>query len=161
NALRSSDIDREVVLFGWVDKRRDHGSLIFVDLRDREGITQIVFDPEASQQAHAAAEALRSEWVIGVRGVVRGRGEQFSKKKNEMVSAADPNLPTGEIEVLVHEVVVFNKAETPPFEIVDSTDTREEIRLQYRYLDLRRKPLQDALRKRHQLNLTTRNYLSE
>ncbi len=161
NALRASDIDQEVVLFGWVDKRRDHGNLIFVDLRDREGVTQIVFDPDASTEAHGAAEALRSEWVIGVRGKVRSRGQQFSKKKNEMVSAANPNLPTGEIEVLVDEVTVFNKAETPPFEIVDNVDTREEVRLQYRYLDLRRKPLQNALRKRHMLNQATRNYLSD
>ncbi len=161
NALRKDDIDQLVVLFGWVDKRRDHGNLIFVDLRDREGITQIVFDPDANAEAHSMAEALRSEWVIGVRGMVRSRGEQFSKKKNEMVSAANPNLPTGEVEVLVEEVTVFNKAETPPFEIVDNVDTREEVRLQYRYLDLRRKPLQDALRKRHQLNHSTRNYLTD
>jgi aspartyl-tRNA synthetase len=161
NALRASDIGREVVLFGWVDKRRDHGSLIFVDLRDREGLTQVVFDPEASPDAHVMAEALRSEWVIGLRGSVRSRGEQFSKKRNEMVSAANPNLPTGEIEIVVGEMTVFNKADTPPFEIVDKTETREEVRLQYRYLDLRRKPLQTALRQRHKLNQATRNYLSE
>ncbi len=160
-ALRASNIDDEVVLFGWVDKRRDHGSLIFVDLRDREGITQIVFDPEQNKEAHGLAEALRSEWVIGIRGKVRSRGQQFSKKKNEMVSAANPNLATGEVEVLVEEMTIFNKAETPPFEIVDNTETREEVRLQYRYLDLRRKPLQQALRQRHKLNQATRNYLSD
>ncbi len=161
NALRAADIGNEVVLFGWVDKRRDHGSLIFVDLRDREGITQVVFDPDASGDAHKLAEALRTEWVIGIRGTVRSRGEQFSKKQNAMVSAANPNLPTGEIEVVALEITVFNKAETPPFEITDSTDTREEVRLQYRYLDLRRKPLQQALRQRHKLNQATRNYLSD
>ncbi|HEX2730371.1 MAG TPA: aspartate--tRNA ligase [Polyangiaceae bacterium] len=161
NALKSANIGEEVVLFGWVDKRRDHGSLIFVDLRDREGLTQIVFDPEANAGAHQVAESLRSEWVIGIRGTVRGRGEQFSKKKGEMVSAANPNLATGEIEVLVTEAVVFNKAETPPFEITDHLDTREEVRLQYRYLDLRRKPLQQALRLRHRANQAIRNYLTE
>lgn len=159
--LRSAEIEQQVVLFGWVDKRRDHGSLIFIDLRDREGITQIVFDPEADAEAHRAAEALRSEWVIGIRGTVRSRGEQFSKKKGEMVSAANPNLVTGEVEVLVSELSVFNQSRTPPFEIADESDTREELRLQYRYLDLRRKPLQQALIRRHRMNQATRNYLSD
>lgn len=159
-ALRASDIGREVVLFGWVARRRDHGSLIFVDLRDRAGFTQIVFDPDVSKDAHSLAEALRSEWVIGIRGRVRSRGEQFSKKKGEMVSAANPNLPTGEVEVEVLEATVFNKSETPPFELEDDIDTREEIRLAYRYLDLRRGPLQRALKTRHVMSQTTRNYLS-
>lgn len=160
-ALRKENIDQEIVLFGWVAKRRDHGSLIFVDLRDREGITQVVFDPELNAEAHRSAEALRSEWVIGIRGRVRDRGEQFSKKLNQMVSAANPNLPTGEIEVVATEIEVFNKSETPPFEIEDKLETREEIRLQYRYLDLRRGPLQQSLRRRHQINQATRNYLSQ
>jgi len=159
-ALRASDIDQEVVLFGWVDSRRDHGSLIFVDLRDREGLTQVVFDPDASKEAHDLAEQVRSEWVIGIRGRVRSRGEQWSKKENKMVSATNPNLATGEIEVVVLEATVFNKAETPPFEIADSIDTREEVRLEYRYLDLRRRPLQRCLRMRHNINQATRNYLS-
>jgi len=160
-ALRSSDIGKEVVLFGWVARRRDHGSLVFVDLRDRGGVTQIVFDPEVSKEAHAAAEAVRSEWVIGIRGKVRGRGQQFSQKKGEMVSAANPHLPTGEIEVEVLEATVFNRSETPPFEIEADSDTREEVRLAHRYLDLRRAPLQDALRMRHVVNQTTRRYLSD
>lgn len=160
-ALRASNIGQEVVLFGWVARRRDHGALVFIDLRDREGVTQIVFDPDVSKEAHELAEALRSEWVIGIRGRVRSRGEQFSKKKGEMVSAANPNLATGEIEVEVLEATVFNKSDTPPFEIEDRTDTREEVRLAYRYLDLRRAPLQDALRIRHRVNQATRNYLSE
>ena len=116
-ALRATNIDQEVVLFGWVDSRRDHGSLIFIDLRDRDGLTQIVFDPDASQEAHDLAEQVRGEWVIGVRGEVRSRGEQWSKKENKMVPAANPNLATGEIEVVVLEAAIFNKAETPPFEI--------------------------------------------
>jgi aspartyl-tRNA synthetase len=159
-ALRSADIGREVVLFGWVANRRDHGSLIFIDLRDREGITQIVFDPDASGAAHALAEQFRSEWVIGIRGKVRSRGEQFSKKEGKLVSAANPNLATGEIEVEVLEATIFNKAETPPFAIDDSSDTREEVRLEHRYLDLRRGPLQKALRMRHRVNQAARTYLS-
>ena len=159
-ALRAANIGDEVVLFGWVDSRRDHGKLIFIDLRDREGLTQVVFDPDASAEAHDLAEQIRNEWVIGIRGKVRSRGEQFSKKENKMVSAANPNLATGEIEVLVSEATVFNRAETPPFALTDEVDTREEVRLQYRYLDLRRKPLQRALRMRHNVNQATRTYLS-
>jgi len=159
-ALRATHIDQEVVLFGWVDSRRDHGSLIFIDLRDRDGLTQVVFDPDASQEAHDLAEQMRGEWVIGIRGKVRSRGEQWSKKENKMVSATNPNLATGEIEVVVTEATVFNKAETPPFEIADNLDTREEVRLQYRYLDLRRRPLQRSLRMRHDINQATRNYLA-
>jgi aspartyl-tRNA synthetase len=160
-ALRASDIGNEVVLFGWIARRRDHGSLVFVDLRDRGGVTQIVFDPEVSKEAHATAEALRSEWVVGIRGKVRSRGQQFSQKKGEMVSAANPHLPTGDIEVEVLEATVFNRSETPPFEIEAESDTREEVRLAHRYLDLRRAPLQDALRMRHVVNQTTRRYLSD
>jgi aspartyl-tRNA synthetase len=159
--LRASDIGKEVVLFGWVESRRDFGGLVFIDLRDRDGITQIVFDPEAGREAHALAEAVRSEWVVGVRGAVRSRGEQFSKKEGKTVSAANPKIATGEIEVVVAEATVFNRAETPPFEIVDNLDTREEIRLQYRYLDLRRAPLQRTLKLRHEINRATRNFLSD
>lgn len=159
--LRAEHDGQETVLFGWVANRRDHGSLIFVDLRDREGVTQIVFDPERSQEAHQIAESLRSEWVIGIRGRVKVRGEQFSQKEGKMVSAANPHIATGAIEVEVLEATVFNKSETPPFEIIDRLDTREEVRLQYRYLDLRRSPLQKALRLRHTINQTTRNYLSQ
>jgi aspartyl-tRNA synthetase len=159
-ALRASNIGDEVVLFGWVESRRDHGQMIFVDLRDREGITQIVFDPAASKDAHALAEQVRSEWVLGIRGKVRSRGEHFSKKENKMVPATNPNLPTGEIEVVVVEATIFNKSETPPFEITDESDTREEIRLEHRYLDLRRRPLQRSLRMRHTMNQAARNYLA-
>ncbi|HEY2408898.1 MAG TPA: aspartate--tRNA ligase [Polyangiaceae bacterium] len=159
-ALRATDIGKEIVLFGWVESRRDHGSLIFVDLRDRGGVTQIVFDPDTSGASHEVASSLRSEWVVGIRGVVRSRGEQFSKKEGKLVSAANPNIPTGAVEVSVLEATVFNKAETPPFAIADSIDTREEVRLEHRYLDLRRQPLQRALRMRHAVNQATRNYLS-
>jgi aspartyl-tRNA synthetase len=159
-ALRKGDIGSDVVLFGWVANRRDHGSIVFIDLRDREGITQIVFDPDSSQEAHDLAEQFRSEWVIGIRGKVRSRGEQFSKKENKLVSAANPNLATGEIEIDVLEATIFNKSETPPFEIADKTDTREEVRLEHRYLDLRRGALQKALRMRHAVNQATRSHLS-
>lgn len=159
-ALRAADVDREVVLFGWVANRRDHGSLIFIDLRDRAGITQIVFDPTLAPEAHALAETVRGEWVLGIRGKVRDRGEQFSAKEQRMVKARNPNLATGEVEVEVLEATVFNRAETPPFEIADSVDTREEVRLEHRYLDLRRQPLQRALRLRHEVNQAARNYLS-
>jgi aspartyl-tRNA synthetase len=160
-ALRPANIGSEVVLFGWVENRRDHGSLIFIDLRDREGVTQIVFDPDASGAAHELAQQFRSEWVIGIRGKVRSRGEQFSKKEGKLMSAANTALATGEIEVEALEATIFNKSETPPFAIEDKSDTREEVRLEHRYLDLRRRPLQQALRMRHRINHATRSYLTE
>jgi aspartyl-tRNA synthetase len=154
--LRSVDEGKEVVLFGWVASYRDHGGCVFIDLRDREGITQLVFDPELGghgndpRTAHDVARSLRSEWVIGVRGVVKSRGGN----KN-------PKLATGEIEVHVVELSVFNRSDTPPFEVVDSIDTSEEKRLQYRYLDLRRSPLQKTLRVRHRISQVTRRYFDE
>ena len=172
--LRASDIGKEVILFGWIAHRRDFGGCVFIDLRDREGITQIVFDasydakgvtrslalaashepfstPEQLAEAHRLAETVRREWVIGVRGVVVHRGE----------TNINPKLATGEIEVRVAEAVVFNRADNPPFSIEDEIKTDEEIRLTYRYLDLRRAPLQRALRLRHEINRATRNYLSD
>jgi aspartyl-tRNA synthetase len=163
--LRASDIGKEVVLFGWVAIRRDHGGCIFIDLRDREGIAQCVFDPSYAaaiqekgvaiepaqmQGAHDLAERVRTEWVVGVRGVVVSRGDKVN-----------PNLATGEVEVWVVEATVFNEAKTPPFEIADDLDTREEVRLQYRYLDLRRPKLQKTLRTRHLINHTTRSYFND
>ncbi len=160
NALRSSDIGSEVVLFGWVANRRDFGGVVFVDLRDREGITQVVFDPETSAEAHKLADTLRTEYCVGIRGIVRDRGMQRSKKTGELVSAHNPALATGTIEVIVHEATLFNRAQTPPFEITDDVETKEEIRLSYRYLDLRRNKLQRTLRTRHVLNQAARNYLT-
>jgi aspartyl-tRNA synthetase len=159
-SLRAADVGKEVVLFGWVATRRDHGGCIFIDLRDREGITQIVFDPAFLPEriaadsttvaaAHELAEEARAEWVLGVRGVVVSRGANVN-----------PKLATGEIEVHVVEATVFNRAETPPFEITDDIDTREEVRLEYRYLDLRRAPLQKTLVLRSKIHQATRNYLS-
>jgi len=155
-ALRASDAGAEVILFGWVASYRDHGGCVFVDLRDRDGITQLVFDPdrkghgELPKQAYDLAQSLRSEWVIGIRGEVVSRGAN----KN-------PRLATGEVEVHVVELTVFNKADTPPFEIADSIDTGEEKRLQYRFLDLRRAPLQKTLRVRHRINQVTRRYFDD
>jgi aspartyl-tRNA synthetase len=159
--LRASDIGAEVVLFGWVQYYRDFGGLRFIDLRDRDGLTQVVFDPDVSAEAHALANTLRSEWVVGVRGVVRSRGMQYSKKKGEMVSAHNTALATGEVEVLVQEAVVFNRAETPPFEIEDDVATGEEKRLEFRYLDLRRPRLQKIFRTRAMMNFTVRKHLTE
>ncbi len=154
--LRATHEGQEVVLFGWVSNYRDHGGCVFVDLRDREGITQLVFDPErmgfgdAPKAAYETAQALRGEWVIGIRGLVVLRG-----------SNKNPRLATGEIEVHVVELTVFNRADTPPFEIADKIDTGEEKRLQYRYLDLRRAPLQHSLRTRHRLHQLTRRYFDD
>jgi aspartyl-tRNA synthetase len=154
--LRASDEGKEVVLFGWVASYRDHGGCVFVDLRDREGITQLVFDPdrqgygETPKLAYEGAQHVRSEWVIGVRGIVIGRGGNKNAR-----------LPTGDIEVHVVELTIFNKADTPPFEITDNLDTHEEKRLQYRYLDLRRAPLQRTLRVRHRIAQITRRYFDD
>lgn len=145
--LREEHIGQEVVLFGWVHSNRDHGNCIFIDLRDRDGLTQVVFDPQISPDAHSLAEAMRSEWVIGIRGRVRDRG-----------GMRNPKLPTGAIEVAVLETTVFNKSNTPPFQIDDQTRTSEELRLQYRYLDLRRPKLQQTLMTRSKLNQATRRY---
>ena len=149
-ALRGSDIGCQVVLTGWVDVRRDHGGCVFVDLRDRMGITQVVFDPQLSRDAHALAGDLRSEFCIGVAGEVVSRGEH-----------ANPNLPTGEIEVRVTELEVFSQSATPPFAIEDNLDTNEALRLKYRYLDLRRPVLQRNLQVRSQVIQHVRTYLTE
>ncbi len=159
--LRAKDIGSEVVLFGWVQVSRDFGNFRFVDIRDRDGITQLVFDPDAHPEATALATTMRGEWVIGVRGVVRDRGMQFSKKLGKEVSAHNPSMATGEVEVLVHEAFVFNKSETPPFEIADDVQTSEEKRLAFRYIDLRRPKLQRVLRTRSKMNQTARRFLDE
>ncbi len=149
--LRSDDIDEEVVLMGWVQRRRDHGGLIFVDLRDREGLTQVVFNPDINDLAHAKADMLRNEFVIAVRGIVIPRPEGM----------ANPNLPTGEIEVAVEELRLLNTSQTPPFELEDfNLDTSEAIRLRYRYLDLRRPSLMQNLLLRHRAAQVVRNYLN-
>ena len=136
---------------GWVDRRRDHGNLIFVDMRDREGITQVVFDPERSSDAHQLAKSLRSEFVIGVRGAVRVRGQGLTNS----------NLKTGEIEVGAQELWIFNEAKTTPFPIEDDATTSEEVRLKYRYLDLRRPRMQETFRVRHRICMAIRSYMDK
>ncbi len=151
NQLGTEDIGREVVLMGWVQRRRDHGGVIFVDLRDREGITQVVFNPEVDARVHAKAHALRSEYVIGVRGKVDPRPEGM----------VNPKLATGAIEVTVTELKIFNRAETPPFLIEDQVDASETIRLKYRHLDLRRPRIQRNLLLRHKAAATVRRFLDD
>src|SRR5580765_7033478 len=130
-ALRAADAGKRVVLTGWVQSYRDHGGCVFIDLRDREGLTQLVFDPEFDKAAHAVAGDLRSEHCIGVAGEVRSRGNKVNDK-----------LATGAIEVWVNGIEVFSKADTPPFAIEDDIDTHDQLRLKYRYLDLRRPKMQ-------------------
>ncbi len=148
---RAADIGGEVTVMGWVHGRRDHGGVVFVDLRDRTGLVQVVFSPEHSPAAHERAGELRSEYVIAVRGKVRARPA-------ETVNA---NLATGEIEVLAAEVRILNEAETPPFVIDDETTVAEQTRLKYRYLDLRRPKAQQNLIFRHRVAATIRGYLDE
>ena len=147
--LRENHIDQEVVLFGWVQGRRDLGGLIFIDLRDREGIAQIVFDPSVAAPFPVGDQA-RGEWVLGVRGTVRDRGKGRSGK-----------MATGAVEVLALEAFVFNKAETPPFLIEDNIDTNEEKRLEHRYLDLRRPQLQKNILTRSKIYHHTRNHFAD
>jgi aspartyl-tRNA synthetase len=148
--LTKADLDREVVLFGWVANRRDHGGAVFVDLRDRAGLTQVVFEEDVRPDVHELAEKLRLEYCIGVRGKVVSRGANVN-----------PRLRTGEIEVHASELEIFNRSEPTPFPVEDQVDTAEEKRLQYRYLDLRRAPLQQTLVTRSRVNHVTRNYFTE
>ncbi len=151
NSLRTEDVSKEVVLMGWVQRRRDHGGLIFVDLRDREGLTQVVFDPQISPDAHANAENLRNEFVIAAKGKVRPRPEGM----------ANPKLPTGEIEVAATELRVLNSSKTPPFHVEDEVDVNENTRLRYRYLDLRRPKLYKNLLLRHKVAQLTRGFFND
>lgn len=145
--LRKKDIDQEVVLNGWVSSRRDLGGVIFIDLRDRYGITQIVFD-ESNKELHSKAEDLRSEYVIGVKGTVLQRDEE----------TINPAMATGDIEIEVSELTIYSEAETPPFEIKDGVATNEDTRLKYRYLDLRRPEIQKNLLLRSKLYHTVRSF---
>jgi aspartyl-tRNA synthetase len=148
--LGAKDIGKEVVLMGWVLRRRDHGGVIFVDLRDRDGITQVVFNPAVDNAVHAKAHAIRNEYVLAVRGKVDPRPDGM----------INPNLHTGEIEVLVSELKILNPAQTPPFLIEDHIDVSENIRLQHRHLDLRRPQMQRNLILRHKAGAAVRNYLN-
>jgi aspartyl-tRNA synthetase len=148
--LRASDIGSTVTLMGWAHRRRDHGGLIFVDLRDREGLAQIVFDPAVSSETHAKAESVRSEYVLAIKGKVIPRP----------AGTVNPNLKTGEVEIQVEECKLLNPSKTLPFTLDEHVDVAENIRLKYRYLDLRRTQLQDNIILRSKVAQTTRNYLS-
>lgn len=148
-ALRASDINTEVTLSGWVSKHRDKGFMIWVDLRDRYGITQLIFDAERTDKAvFEAAKNLGREFVIQVKGQVIERASK------------NPNIPTGDIEILVHTLTVLNESAVPPFTIEDDTDGGEDIRMKYRYLDIRRNPVKNNLLFRHKVAQEVRNYLS-
>jgi aspartyl-tRNA synthetase len=149
--LRVEQAGQDVVLMGWVNRRRDHGNLIFLDVRDRTGITQVVLDKEVSAEAHAKAEAARSEYVIAVKGTVRQRGAGLE----------NPNMPTGEVEVVARELLLLNEAKTPPFSPAEDAIANEEVRLKYRYLDLRRAEMQRNFELRHKVAQAIRGYLSE
>ncbi len=144
-------IGQTVTLNGWVQKRRDLGGLIFVDLRDREGVVQIVFNPDFSQEALSVAEKIRSEYVIQVKGLVTKRDEKSINDK----------IKTGKVEVQVSEITILNESETPPFSITDMNDIDENVRLKYRYIDLRRESLAQTFKMRHQITRAVRNYLDE
>ncbi|MDR4497472.1 MAG: aspartate--tRNA ligase [Candidatus Scalindua sp.] len=146
--LRIKDAGSEVVLSGWVDTRRDHGGVIFIDLRDRYGKSQIVFNPEYNTEAHEKASSLRSEYVIAVKGKVSERPEGMT----------NPDLDTGEIELFVYELAILNTSETTPFEITSNTEVSTELRLKYRYLDLRRTVMQKNMMFRHKICQVARRY---
>jgi aspartyl-tRNA synthetase len=148
--LTAANIGTEVTLGGWVRRNRDHGGLIFIDLWDRSGLVQVVVDPEAARDAHAVAGECRSEFVIAVRGTVRRRPE----------GTENPKLPSGEVEVAAHAIEVLNAAKTPPFPIADDIRTDDSVRLQYRFLDLRRPDMQRKLELRHHVVKASRDFLS-
>ena len=148
--LRTENAGQHVVLMGWVNRRRDHGNLIFLDLRDRTGITQVVLNVDASPAAHAKAEAARPEYVVAVVGHVRTRG----------AGLVNPNMPTGEIEVVGDQVLLLNESKTPPFSPAEEAPVNEEVRLKYRYIDLRRPEMQKNIEVRHRVALAIRQYLS-
>jgi aspartyl-tRNA synthetase len=148
--LRADRVDEELRVAGWVHRRRDHGGLIFIDLRDRTGLLQLVFRPEEAADAHAVAERLRGEYVISALGHLVRRDE----------SAINPNLPSGEVELVVDSVELLAEAETPPFQIDEDEPVSDELRLRYRYLDLRRERMRDAILLRHEVERTMREHLN-
>lgn len=147
-ALDSSHIDETVTICGWVDRRRDHGGVIFLDMRDRGGVVQVVFDPD-TQEHFQRADRVRSEYVLKITGRVRARGE----------GTVNPNMPTGEIEILGKELEILNTAATPPFQMDEHTAVGEDVRLHYRYMDLRRQEMQDKLITRSRITSAVRNFL--
>ena len=149
--VSEEDLGKEVTVLGWVHRRRDHGGVVFVDLRDRTGLVQAVFNPQESPVSHQKADALRSEFVIGVKGVVRRRPEGMQ----------NPKMETGTVEVMARELAVFNSCKMLPFSLEDEREVDESIRLRYRYLDLRRATLQKNLTLRHRATKITRDFFDE
>ena len=147
--LRSSDIGKEVVLNGWTAKQRSLGSLIFVDIRDKTGITQVVFDDSIPEEVFGKAKSLRSEYVIGIKGTVRER------------SSKNPDIPTGDIEVLASDLIIYSEADTPPIYVKDNDNVDDNLRLKYRYLDLRKQTMQNNLSFRHKVCKLARDYFDE
>ena len=150
-APRASDIGKEISVAGWVHRRRDHGNLIFVDLRDRTGLLQVVFNPEVAPEAHSLAEGMRSEWVIQATGKIRAR----------LPGAANPNLDTGEVELIVSDSQVLNRSLTPPFEVEDDTDADESTRMANRFIDIRRPEMLGRLQLRHRVTHLIWDHLTE
>jgi aspartyl-tRNA synthetase len=146
-----AETGKEFTLVGWVDTRRDHGGVIFVDLRDRTGLMQVVFNPEIQREAHELAGELRNEYVIAVRGVLQPRSEE----------TVNPRLPTGTIELMAHELEILNSAQPSPFAIDDEAQITENVRLRFRYLDIRRPVMQRSLRLRHDVCRMTRDHLND
>jgi aspartyl-tRNA synthetase len=151
NELSLANVGETITLMGWVLRRRDHGGVIFIDLRDREGLTQIVFNPEINPEVHGEAHRLRSEWVVAVTGKVEPRPGDM----------ANPKLVTGEIEVLIDKLTILNTSETPPFPLDEDTEVSDNLRLQYRYLDLRKPEMSANLIARHKAVQAIRNYLND
>ena len=150
-ALRREDVGRRVTLAGWVHRRRDHGGLVFMDLRDRSGVVQVVVNPEQAPEAHAEADRARSEWVLQIVGEVGARPE----------GTENPRLPTGEVEVMAREVRVLNPSHTPPFYINEEGALDEYLALRHRYLYLRRPSVQSNLMLRHRIVKFIRDFLDE
>ena len=149
--IRTADIDGEITVSGWVHRRRDHGGVIFIDLRDREGLLQVVFDPD-TEAAFATAERVRSEYVLRVTGKVRARPE----------GTENPDMPTGQVELLGRQLEILNSAETPPFQVdIEDDDVSEELRLRYRYIDLRRPQMLERLKLRSEVVRVLRNFLDD
>src|SRR6266496_3388296 len=148
--LRAADEGQSVVLMGWVHRRRDHGGVIFVDLRDREGITQVVFHEDVGPAVHERAEEVRPEYVIAVEGRIAPRG----------AAAVNPNLATGEIEVVASKIWILNESRTPPFPMEEQVDVAEEVRLKYRYVDLRRPHMQRNIILRSKIAFAVREVLN-
>jgi aspartyl-tRNA synthetase len=148
--LRAADAGQQVVLMGWVNRRRDHGNLIFLDLRDRSGIAQVVLDKDLSPAGHAKAEHVRPEYVVAAKGTLRKRD----------AGAINPKMPTGEVELVADELLVLNDSRVPPFSPAEDAIANEELRLEYRYVDLRRPEMQANFLLRHRIALAVRNYLA-